>query len=572
MEMDTEKRWLITLILTFGVLLLWRAYFAPPAPPPAHPKTAAAAKPAAGAKPAAQAKAESPPRREALPVEQGNEARDIIVENDNYRVTLSTQGAVIKSWILKKFQDAQNKPLNVVNTPAFAQLGYPLSLELADAALASKLNTALYVVEPSGDDLRAPQDVTFTYSDGKVQVKKELSFGSGYQVKVKVSVFDGEHDLPLSVKWPGGVGDQSLPPAERNKYSRAFYDQGDGIKTVAEKKAKESQSIPGPLAFAGLEDLYFAGVFLPDSPQDVFRFSSQSWMPEGWKGKEPPRTLEAMLGTPQPRPLSFRLFIAPKVLDVLRAENPALEDLVNFGWFSFIAKPIFLGMRWFYDHAIHNWGWAIVILTVLINMAFFPLKLKSIRSAQAMQKISPQMKEIQNRYKQYKFNDPRRQRMNQEIMELYKKHGVNPLGGCLPMVVQLPIIYGFYEVLESSIAMRHAPWIWWIKDLSVPDHLYILPSLAIVLSFIMQKMTPMPTADPAQQRMMMIAPLAVGFIFFELAAGVTLYYFVYSAVAILQQVIVNRVAPPQNPAQATSAVGKAQNASSGTRKPATVKS
>ncbi len=139
------------------------------------------------------------------------------------------------------------------------------------------------------------------------------------------------------------------------------------------------------------------------------------------------------------------------------------------------------------------------------------------------------------------------------------------------MVVQLPIIYGFYEVLESSIAMRHAPWIWWIKDLSVPDHLYILPSLAIVLSFIMQKMTPMPTADPAQQRMMMIAPLAVGFIFFELAAGVTLYYFVYSAVAIIQQVIVNRIAPPQNPAQATPVMGKTQNAP-GTRKPATVKS
>lgn len=571
MDQDTEKRWIIAFILMFGVFLLWRAFLAPPAPPaPPAAKSHAVAKTAPEAQAAVQKSApakRAAPRRVALPVEQGKAAQDIVVENDLYRITFSTQGAVVKSWVLKKYQDREDKPLNVVNTRACAQLGYPMSLDMKDAALAGRLNSAVYVAQPSESVLQAPQELTFTYSDGKTRVEKQFSFGTGYQVKVKVSVFDGKQYLPVAVKWPGGAGDQSLLAKMRDKESRAFYDHGSGIKTVAQKKVDDQHTIPGPLAFAGLEDDFFAGVFLPQSPQTaVFQFSRHEWTASDEKSKEPPQSLTASLGTTQAEPLSFRLFVAPKVLDVLRAESPALEGLVNFGWFSVIAKPTFLGMLWIYNHVVHNWGWAIVILTVLINMAFFPLKLKSIRSAQAMQRVSPQMKEIQARYKQYKFNDPRRQRMNQEIMELYKKHGVNPLGGCLPMLVQLPIIYAFYEVLESSIAMRHAPWIFWIKDLSVPDPLYILPGVAIVLSFIMQKMTPMPSVDPAQQRMMMLAPLAVGFIFFYEAAGVTLYYFVYSAVAIAQQLLINRMTPPSKTPQVQPPSG-GRTESEGPRKP-----
>lgn len=573
MDQDTEKRWIIAFILMFGVFLLWRAFFAPPPPPPtpkpANSHAQAKATPGAQASGKKTAAAKKAPPRVALPVEQGKSAQEFVVENDLYRITFSTQGAVVKSWVLKKYKDREDKPLNVVNTHACEQLGYPMSLSLKDTALAGRLNSAIYVANPSESILHAPQEVTFTYSDGKIRVEKRFSFGTDYQVKVKVSVFDGEAYLPVAVKWPGGAGDQSLITKMRDKESRAFYDHGSGIKTVAQKKVDDQHTIPGPLQFVGLEDDFFAGVFIPQSPETaVFQFSRHEWTASDEKSKEPPQSLTASLGTTQAEPLSFGLFVAPKVLDVLKAESPALESLVNFGWFSVIAKPTFLGMLWIYNHVVHNWGWAIVILTVLINMAFFPLKLKSIRSAQAMQRVSPQVKEIQTRYKQYKFNDPRKQRMNQEVMEIYKKHGVNPLGGCLPMLVQLPIIYAFYEVLESSIAMRHAPWIFWIKDLSVPDPLYILPAIAIVLSFIMQKMTPMPSVDPAQQRMMMLAPLAVGFIFFYEAAGVTLYYFVYSAVAIAQQMLINRMAPPSKTPQAQPPSG-GKTESEGPRKPAT---
>jgi len=231
---------------------------------------------------------------------------------------------------------------------------------------------------------------------------------------------------------------------------------------------------------------------------------------------------------------------------------------VDYGWFSIVAKPLFMGLRYLHDRWTHNYGWAIVILTVLINLAMFPLKLKSIRSAQEMQRIAPLVKSIQEKYKGYKFNDPRKQRMNQEVMKLYQEHHINPLGGCLPMVVQLPFLYGFYKVLDVSIELRHAPWILWIKDLSAPDPLYILPTLMIITTFIMQKMTPMTTADPAQQRMMMIMPLVFGIMFYSFASGLVLYWLTGTVVGIAQQMFINRMIPLQPPVPAPHKTARAK--------------
>jgi YidC/Oxa1 family membrane protein insertase len=544
MNTENEKRVLLAVVLTFALLMLWRYLFVPPVPP--HPNVQTPAK----SETAKASVAEHLPPRPAppkvkLPITAGVEAHHIVVENQVYRVTFSTQGGLVKSWILKKYRDATNKPLDVVNTGACAQLGYPMSIELADSALGAKLNSAIYVSQPSAGTATAPQKIVFTYSNGKVQVRKEFSFGQGYAVNVSVSVFNGRDYLPVSVKWPGDIGDQSLPLEARNKLTFAFYDQGTGIKTVSQAKVSAAESIPGPLVAAGVEDHFFAGVFLPDSPHDVFRFVRESWRPPDFSGKELPAPLTASLGTPEAEPLQFRLSAVPKSLHVLRSENPALEKLVNFGMMAIVAKPLLLAMHWIYDHVVHNWGWAIVLLTVALNMLFFPLKIKSVKSAQEMQRIAPLVKDIQNRYKQYKFNDPRRQRMNQEMMKLYQEHGINPLGGCLPMLPQLPIFWGFYELLDTSISLRHAHFLWWIKDLAAPDPLYILPTLGIVLSFFMTKMTPMPSTDPAQQRMMMFMPLFVGIIFYRLPAGDTLYYLTYSVLGIAQQVWINRMAPPE---------------------------
>ena len=217
----------------------------------------------------------------------------------------------------------------------------------------------------------------------------------------------------------------------------------------------------------------------------------------------------------------------------------------------------FLGLRYIHDHWAHNYGWAIVILTVIINFAMFPLKLKSIRSAQEMQRIAPLVKSIQEKYKNLKFNDPKKARMNEEMMNLYKEHGVNPLGGCLPMALQLPFLYGFYRVLDLPIELRHAPWIWWIKDLSAPDKFHpfgfplpILPTVMVVSMFLMQKMTPVATTDPSQQRMMMIMPIVFGVMFCNFASGLVLYFLTANLVGIVQQLLINKFMPMPQAAQA----------------------
>jgi YidC/Oxa1 family membrane protein insertase len=494
-----------------------------------------------------------------MPVVEGRKPEDIIVESDLYKVTFSTRGAVAESWILKKYRDAKEAPLDVIDDEACGKLGFPMSLSVAEGELANKLNSAVYVGAPIGAALKPPVKVEFTYSDGRVQAHKAFTFGMGYEVHAEVSVAEGGQYLPIQVAWPGGFGDHSLLPAIINTLTQGVYGSIGDLTTVAQRKLTTDRSVSAPFELAGLEDRYFAGIFLPDSPDGTFRLGRQTWTPTDWTGKDSdrPSPLFAQLGQAQPKPLAFRLFVGPKDLDVLRAEKPPLDSLVDFGWFAFVAKPLFLGLRFIYDRWVHNYGWAIVILTVFINFALFPLRLKSIRSAQEMQRIGPLVKSIQDKYKNIKFNDPRKQRMNEEIMKLYKEHNVNPLGGCLPMALQLPFLYGFYRVLDLPIELRHAPWILWVTDLSAPDKFHpfgiplpILPTVMVITMFIMQKMTPVTSADPAQQRMMMLMPIVFGIMFYNLPSGLVLYFLTANIVGILQQVMINKLMPIPQPLSA----------------------
>lgn len=548
--MDQQNRVLLAIALSFVVLLLWRMLLVkePPRPPRTVPP--APAPPTPGKQPVAVL----PPPRVSLPILQARKAEEIVIEGELYRVALSSQGAVVRSWVLKKYLDERQNPLDVVDRAACEKLGFPMSVSVSDQALSDRLNAALYVVKPAGATLAAPVKLEFVYSDGKIQARKQFAFGDRYEVRAEVSVFDGQRYLPLEVAWPGGFGDHSLLPGR--KQILAVYGTPEKLKTVVQGDVEEDRTISEPFALAGLSDRYFVGLFLPDSPDAVFRFGRRAWTPPDWKGKEDekPKPLLAALKSPLPKPLAFRLFVAPKDLEVLRSVKPPLDRLVDFGWFSFVAHPLFLALRYIYDHWVHNYGWAIVLLTVIINLAMFPLKLKSIRSAQEMQRIAPLVKGIQERYKHLKFNDPRKQRMNQEVMKLYKEHNINPFGGCLPMLFQLPFLYGFYMVLDLSIELRHAPWVLWIKDLSSPDNfrlggfpLPILPTLMIITMYILQKMTPMATVDPAQQRMMTIMPLIFGIMFYGFASGLVLYWLTGNIVGIAQQAFINRIMPAVQP-------------------------
>lgn len=583
---------MLAFVLSIVMLVFYRIYFVKEPPPQANKPAPAAAtthsSPPASIPAAAASTSTAPPAPVALPVSHGAKAEEIVVENNLYRVTFSTVGAVVKGWVLKNYPKGEQ--IDTIDKQACETLGFPLSINLADAAQTSQVNQAVYVakaysvkgphsgqggVELEGNTFSTPVDLTFTYSDGKIQVKKEFAFGDSYSTKVSVSVFDGQRYLPLEVAWPGGFGDQSLPPAMAAMVERAVYE------SAAESKVREVtlapsffgrffsggnptnsllEEIPGPLVFAGLEDRFFAGIFIPDSPDTKLRITREVWTPPDFKGeeKDKPKPLAVRLGSSNGKPEEFRLVVAPKDLGVLRAMNPPLDKLVDFGWFSIVAKPLFIALRYIYDHWVHNYGWAIVLITLIINILMFPLKMKSLKSAQEMQRISPVIKGIQDKYKQYKFNDPRKQKMNEEIMKVYSEHHINPLGGCLPMAVQLPFLYGFYRVLDLSIELRHAPWILWLKDLAAPDPLYILPIIMVISMFVLQRMTPTPTVDPSQQRMMMIMPLMVGFMFFRLASGLNLYYATSNLVGLAQQVYINRkikaqdplLAPPRRPATA----------------------
>ncbi len=563
--MTQERSVFVAFLLSLGILMLWRTFIVKTPPPPTKPVTTASRTlPAAPSSPAVPAGAITARNRQssatpapALPVEKAATAKQVVIQGADYRVTMSNRGAVVTSWVLQRYTNEHDAPLDMIDQNACSTLGFPLGLRLEDSSLAEKLNNALYVAQVPGDTLTVPSKVVFVYSDGAIQARKEISFGPNYQVHVEVSISDGARQLPVQVVWTGGFGDPSLPPKIRDTSTQAVYGSAADFTTVAEKKVKEERSIGEPFSVAGLEDHYFVGVFLPDSPGTVFHLDRRSWSPQGWTEKELPQPLEAALGTAEAKPLGFRLFVAPKDIDLLRSVNPPLDGLVNFGWFSVVAKPLFLAMRLIYQHWVHNYGWAIVILTLLISLATFPLKVKSIRSAQEMQKVQPVIKGIQDKYKQYKLNDPRKQKMNEEVMRVYKEHGVNPLGGCLPMVLMLPFLYGFYEVLGTAIELRHAPWFGCIRDLAMPDrcypfgiHLAILPTVMIVTMFVLQKMTPMAATDPTQKRMMMITPLIFGVMFYNFASGLVLYWLTSNVAGIAQQLVINRWWPvkPLNPA------------------------
>ncbi len=577
-ELTTEQRLLLALVLSIVVvtlsdLLVFR--HAKPAPKtqtttaPVHP----AAKPAPTF-PAARATAPpaqaAPALKPAAPLQRIAAAtqKTIVVESRLYRVVLSNRGAVVHSWELLRYHDDAKPPqiLNVVHPPQNPQSEeWPLSLLMIDPQLQSEANGALYEVKQGAATLHAPAAVEFQWSNGHLAVTKQIRFGTGYVTNVRTSVTLDGKPVVYALAWRGGFGDATV----YNGYEKVqvFYSSGGKVETLGYKKLGTSDhpdipaSIAGPLEFAGIEDQYFAASFLPMEGQ----ISAWDWRTEYQKPGGKPGTTEPVsevaVGPLEsaPTPVALRLFVGPKSLRVLGSVDPKMRSLVDFGIMGFLAEPLFYVLRWIHGY-VPNWGWAIVLITVGLTMALFPLRVSSWRSMQKMQKVMPEMKAIQARYKKYGMRDPRRQKMNEEMMELYKREGVNPMGSCLPMVLQMPVWFALFEVLEVSIELRHAPWILWIHDLSAHDPYYILPVLMTVAGYFMQKMTPQTMTDPTQQKMMNFMPVLFGLLFFRLPSGLLLYIFTSYLLGIGQQWYLNKTSPYQVPPAGKGKKVKAQPA------------
>ena len=251
--------------------------------------------------------------------------------------------------------------------------------------------------------------------------------------------------------------------------------------------------------------------------------------------------------------MALRVFVGPKDYDDLKAMHPPLHSLVQFGYLEFIADPLFHGLKWLHKY-IPNYGWAIVVLTLIINMVLFPLRISSYKTTLKMQRVAPEIKQIQERYKKYKMNDPRKAEMNKEVMAIYSREGINPVGGCFQMFLQMPIWFGLNRALSYAIELRHTQWLW-ITDLASKDPYYVLPVLVGITMYLVSKMTPMTTTDPQQAQMMKIMPLtfSVMFVVFPFSSGLALYILTSSLVGILQQWYLNRSHPLPAPAKPTRA-------------------
>ncbi|HYL93139.1 MAG TPA: membrane protein insertase YidC [Alphaproteobacteria bacterium] len=564
-EPGAEKRPLIALLVAFvGIALM--QYFLPkpqPAPQPQQQKQAEASpgqKPAtttATAAPASPQKAPASAAVSPVAVKRAEAEAETVIDSPLYRIVLVNRGAMVKSWVLKNYKDGQGKPQEMVNATSVATVGSPLSLFTYDKDLQNKLNQALFVASTS-DPITAPGSITFEFADSETQARKTLRFDSTYVISLEVEVTHKGQKVQAYPIWHGGLGDQSTAASYGS--TKIDWQQDNNIEhksafsgffLTGKKWVVGGQTLNGPFQWAGVSDQYFVAAFLPESPRStaIVTLHDQIDLPKNPSKPEDTEKIKvSVLGVAVGDTGGVtreRLFVGPKAVDILdgvqsQKNGPNLRGILDFGIFGFIARPLFLWLKWTHDHWIPNWGWAIAFLTVVITAALLPLRITGMKSALKMQKLQPQIKAINEKYKRYSITDPRRAEMQKEMSALYKREGVNPLGGCFPLLLQMPFLIAFYSMLNNAIELRHADWLW-IHDLSSPDPLYILPIAITITMFLTQKSTPQAGMDPAQQKMLaFMSPLMMGYFSLLMPSGTGVYWGISNIISYIQQIVINR--------------------------------
>lgn len=480
-------------------------------------------------------------------VEYDREPKEIVIDTDLYTASLSEDGGVVTSFILKNYKethDAESLGMQLVKTDE--SQGFPLQFSWGSAVA----ERVLYSADTTNVALSTAQDkgqlvLTADAGNGLTVIRTYTFTNDSYLIDLSVKVVNGSGGIlqgipTLSfVNTRFDIGDQS--PAKRFLFGGpAAFVNGELNQVKADKFEEGPFVLQGAIDWAGYESNYFLCAVVPKDG------SGKSFTMQGTD--ELARTqLAGSLDTLQAgteKEYNYHLFYGPKKLKMLKEIGYNLETSVNFGWFDVIAKPTLWLLNMFYG-VVHNYGIAIILVTVLFKACFWPISQKGMKSMKNMQKLQPKMVKLKEKYK----DDPTK--MNQEVMNLYKTYKVNPLGGCLPMVLQIPVFFALYRVLLLSIELRHAPFMLWITDLSAPDRLYLgfdlpylggLPVLTLLMGasmFFQQKLTPT-TADPTQAKIMMFLPVVFTFMFLNFASGLVLYWFVNNLLSILQQLIINR--------------------------------
>ena len=557
------------MFVVIAAFLGYQYFFAKPKPqdqPPAVTQTQPAAPaPQAAQGPAPTATTAKP--SSATPQIAASIVTTTTVENELFKIEFTNRGAQVEHWILKKYFDSAGKPLDLVQPQAAARFGQPLSLFTYDPALTSQFNQALYQVSVTGaqptatGSVLAPASITFHYASNGIDVVKTFSFDSTYVIGVDSEVRQNGAPIRALVAWPSGLGDMQelqqtgmLPSQTRTPSFFAWSIDGKQD-TQAAAKVSGNNTLDAPYQYAAGMDLYFASVFLPDAPDraTVVTLHNAIEIPSDATDPNSKKVSIDVLGLAvgdTSGDTHLRLFAGPKATDVLKsihatgadgkADGPSLEPLIQYGWMTIVAKPLYLLLRFMVEHGIGNWGWAIILSTVIFNLTLLPTRLMMTKSSLKMMRIQPKVDAIKKRYANLKATDPKRADMNAEMMALYKTEGVNMYGNCLPMLVPMLLLWPYFRVLEYTVELRQAHWLW-LPDLSQPDPTHILPIFIIISMFLTQYMTPSPGMDPAQRRMMaFMMPVLFGFMLWHYASGLALYWGTGNIIMLAMQFGINR--------------------------------
>jgi len=435
-------------------------------------------------------------------------------------VTLSNVGGVITSWALSDYADDENQPIELVSAKADLK---PLALEFSSKTATKKINRAVFNTSSEGKIVLSESNPTYiadfslTLQTG-FNIKKRITLHyNSYRADVAVSLSHPSKDITgstFSIGW-FGLGDNIA--SKYSYHGPVVYTQG---KRLAEKPdVDEKKTYEGNIEWAGLISMYYCMAFFPENGQTVVNIAQPS--------KNVYSASVRLVSPGNDKPVRLALYAGPKAIKDLKKQGRKFQRIINYGWSDIIAKPLYTMLIWFYN-LTGNFGVAIIVLTVIIKLLFFPLTQKSFRSMNKLRTIQPQMKILQERYKKDK------PKLNEELIGLYKKHKVNPMSGCLPMILQIPVFIALYKVLLGSIELKGADFGFWIHDLSMKDPYYITPVFMGLLMFLQQKLSPQAN-DPMQRNMMMALPIVFTVMFLNFPAGLVIYWIVNNILSIAQQ-------------------------------------
>lgn len=546
-----EKRALLAFALSLGVFILW-GYFLAVFNPPQEQKKQKPSELAKNGLPAKQGvlppsvsgtdpmpSTESsvvPSEKEILANRFPGFEKSVEVKTGRVTFIFSNKGAVLKDVLVNKYTDKDGKPIDLIKHDKVSI--YPLTILSDNEAVTTILANAYF--DTSADSLELQEGDTekkltmrLKHESG-LEIQREFKFSYDhylFEVTTRITAAPAlaQKNLQYTVVWGPGLGGETESKTDYFTFAGpTTFINNKRVETPAED-VKDIVRHKGALTWTAIQNKYFAAAMVPqDGIKNAVTLNKDDGL---YVGLELQAVQSAVTA-------SYLMYIGTKELELLEESEHDLVRLIDYGWFgnkfAFLVKPILKALNYFYS-LTGNYGWSIIFITCIIKLIFFPLSHKSFKSMKGMQKIQPYVKIIQER------NKDDRQKMNEELLDLYKKHRVNPLGGCLPMLLQIPVFIALYHALFFSIELRGAPFMLWITDLSVSDPYYVTPVLMGATMFLQQRMTPM-VGDPVQQKIMMFLPIVFTFLFLTFPAGLVIYWTVNNLLTISQQFYIYRIA------------------------------